>query len=96
LETTSACAGHGGCNAWQQFLYATDGQGDASVFMQYWLLGWGSSCPRGWNQDGKNCWKDSDAVAAPDVPITDLGKCKASTFSDIFLIFPYIKFTESN
>jgi len=76
FETTSACAGHGGCTVWQQFIYATDylGPGEAEVFMQYWLLDWGSTaCPSGWNQSGHNCWANSFLVAVDDLPITDLG-----------------------
>jgi hypothetical protein len=81
-DTTTACAGHSGCTVWQQFLYSTDyyTKGEAAVFMQYWLLGWGSSaCPNtSWIKDGKDgdgndCYKNSAYVAAPDVAITDLG-----------------------
>jgi hypothetical protein len=77
LLTTSACAGHSGCTVWQQFAYATDYlvPGKAEVFMQYWLLGWGSSgCPGGWGKHGTDCVKNSALAEAPDVPITDLGK----------------------
>jgi hypothetical protein len=78
-QTTSKCAGHSGCTVWQQFVYAPDYivKGNAEVFMQYWLLGWGSSaCPSGWTKPGKssNCVKNSAYVEAPDLPITDLGK----------------------
>ncbi len=76
LLTTSACAGHSGCHVWQQFVYATDytGPGGASVFIQYWLLDWGSSaCPGGWGQYESDCYTNSALAAAPDVPITDLG-----------------------
>jgi hypothetical protein len=76
LETTAACAGHSGCKVWQQFVYATDyfGPGEAAVFMQYWLIGWGSSaCPRGWGASGSDCYTNSSLQEAPDVPIKDLG-----------------------
>jgi hypothetical protein len=76
-DTTSACAGHSGCKVWQQFVYSPDYnvKGEAAVFMQYWLIGWGSSaCPKGWGDYGSDCYKNSAYVAAPDVPITDLGK----------------------
>ena len=80
--TTAACAGHSGCTVWQQFVYATDynTQGEAAVFMQYWLLNWGSSaCPSGWGSDGDgDCYTNSAYVAAPDVPITSLGSLKLS------------------
>ncbi len=73
--TTPACAGHSGCTVWQQFVYVPDylKKGHADVFMQYWLLGWGSSCPRGWTQKGANCVTNSSYAKAPDIPITDLG-----------------------
>jgi hypothetical protein len=49
-------------------------KGHADVFMQYWLLGWGSSCPGGWTQKGANCVANSHLATAPDLPIKDLGK----------------------
>jgi hypothetical protein len=76
LLTTSACAGHSGCHVWQQFVYATDyiAPGEAAVFMQYWLLDWGSSsCPGGWGKYGTDCFRNSALAVVPDVPITDLG-----------------------
>jgi hypothetical protein len=81
--TTSACAGHSGCTVWQQFVYAPDYnvQGEAAVFMQYWLIGWGSSgCPGGgWMSDGMgDCFRNSAYAAAPDMPITSLGKLTLS------------------
>jgi hypothetical protein len=74
-ETTSACAGHNGCTVWQQFVYATDylGPGEAAVFMQYWLLNWGSSaCPTGYNPSYGDCYANSWLLAVDDIPITDL------------------------
>jgi hypothetical protein len=73
--TTAACAGHSGCKVWQQFVYVPDylKKGHADVFMQYWLLGWGSSCPGGWTQKGADCVANSHYAKAPDLPITDLG-----------------------
>lgn len=85
-SSTSACYGGASeCTVWQQFLYSTDYevQGSAAVYMQYWLLGFGpkgASCPSGyWSQDtlvGTDCYKNSGAVSAPDVPITGLGNLK--------------------
>jgi hypothetical protein len=75
--TTSACAGHSGCTVWQQFIYATDYPvtGKAAVFMQYWLIGWGSSaCPSGFGSDGGgDCYKNSSLATAPNMKITSLG-----------------------
>lgn len=72
---TSACSGGvAGCTVWQQFIYATDyEQGSAAVFMQYWLIGYGSNCPSGFYVDYPHCFKNSPYVSAPDVPITGLG-----------------------
>jgi hypothetical protein len=76
--TTAACAGHSGCTVWQQFIYSPDYnvKGEAAVFMQYWLIGWGTSaCPSGWGSDGGgDCYTNSAYVAAPDMKITSLGK----------------------
>jgi hypothetical protein len=75
--TTSVCAGHTGCVVWQQFIYATDyvTKGEGSVFMQYWLIGWGSSkCPGSFFSAGSgDCYTNSAITTAPDMPITDLG-----------------------
>ena len=77
-STTTACSGHSGCTVWQQFVYAPDyhTKGEAAVFMQYWLVGWGSSsCPTNWGSDGEgDCYANSPSVSAPDLPITDLGQ----------------------
>lgn len=74
--TTSACAGHEGCTVWQQFIYSPDYEtkGEAAVFIQYWLIGWGSSaCPRSFaSAGGGDCYKNSSFVAAPDMKITSL------------------------
>ena len=76
--TTSTCAGHSGCTVWQQFIYSPDYNvnGQAAVFMQYWLIGWGSSaCPRNWmSAGGGDCFRNSNFVTAPDLPITSLGR----------------------
>jgi hypothetical protein len=80
--TTSVCASHSGCTVWQQFIYSPDYQtnGQAAVFMQYWLIGWGSSrCPSGWmSAGGGDCFRNSSIAVAPDVPITSLAKLTLS------------------
>jgi hypothetical protein len=77
-STTSACKSHSGCTVWQQFIYSPNynTEGEAAVFMQYWLIGWGAStCPSGWGSDGNDdCYKNSAYVSAPDMPITSLAK----------------------
>lgn len=80
--TTAACAGHSGCVVWQQFVYATDFEtaGEAAVFIEYWLIGWGSSaCPNNWQSDGAgDCVINSNATAAPDVAPTTASLAKMS------------------
>jgi hypothetical protein len=79
-KTTSVCAGHSGCNVWQQFIYASDysGNRDGAVYIQYWMIGYGSSCPSGWDSSGSDCYKNSATVAVADIPITDLGSISLS------------------
>ena len=76
--TTSVCAGHSGCTNWQQFIYATDyaEEGEGAVFIQYWLIGWGSSrCPSAWTSDGEgDCYRNSSITTAPDESPTGLAK----------------------
>jgi hypothetical protein len=73
---TSACAGHKGCTVWQQFVYATDYDcgscGTAGVFIQFWLLNYGSCPNQNWTQSGENCAINSNVTSVPDFPITDL------------------------
>jgi hypothetical protein len=81
--TTSACAGHNGCHVWQQFVYATDyfvsPSHTAAVFIEYWLLDWGSSkCPTGWNKYETDCWKNSGYGEVPDFKITEVGDLELS------------------
>jgi hypothetical protein len=74
-STTSACSGgNPGCTVWQQYLYAPDQLvgGQAGVFIQYWLLGYGASCPGGYTSSSGSCYKNSSAVEVADVPITAL------------------------
>jgi hypothetical protein len=80
---TSRCAGHSGCTVWQQFIYATDyfGAGTAAVFMQYWMLNWGSSaCPSGWGKFDSDCVVNSPMAPAPDIPIKSLGQLELAAF----------------
>jgi hypothetical protein len=80
--TTAACQGHSGCTVWQQFVYAPDFavQGEAAVFIESWLINFGSSnCPGAFQSDGQgDCVINSAFTAAPDEPITTLGKLTLS------------------
>jgi hypothetical protein len=79
---TAPCAsGLSDCTVWQQFIYSPDleTKGSAAVFIQYWLLNYGTTCPSGWYSAGDGrCFKDSGYVSAPDVAITSLGSLKLS------------------
>lgn len=50
--STPACAGArhpSECEGWQQFVYV-DSPSENEVFMQYWLLRYDKTCPKGWLQ----------------------------------------------
>lgn len=60
-----ACSGgQRGCLGWQQFVYSQGG-GSNYVFMQSWLIGYGSHCPTGWNQYSTDCYRNSGATGVP-------------------------------
>jgi hypothetical protein len=73
--TTAACKGKSECLSWQQFIYAS---GEQAVFMQYWLIIYGSSCPKGWTKFEKDCYTNSSSVVAPLEAITSLNTLKVS------------------
>ena len=72
IAPTPCKGGAAGCLGWQQFIYSNSGQ----VFIQYWLLGYGPTCPSGWNQTSlspNNCFANSSATSFPVVQnIADL------------------------
>jgi hypothetical protein len=71
---TAACGDYGTCYVWQQFVYATDPSGEASLFMQYWVNGWPNACPRGWYTGSTDqCFHNSKSVPVPNIPVTNLG-----------------------
>jgi hypothetical protein len=71
--TTAVCNGHSGCQSWQQFIYSS---GEQLVFMQYWLIGYGSPCPAGWTKFETDCYTNSRAVTAPVEAISSLQNLK--------------------
>jgi hypothetical protein len=73
--TTAACKGKSGCQSWQQFIYAS---GEQLVFMQYWLIKYGTTCPTGWTSFETDCYTNSRAVTAPVEAITSLQTLKVS------------------
>lgn len=84
-----SCAGspNPACQGWQQFVLFNDGT-SGSVFIQYWLIKYNTTCPAGqsWNQfsfTGSTdiyCWKNNSTGAAgmPNQPITNLGQYSLS------------------
>jgi hypothetical protein len=66
--TTSVCTP--GCSGWQQFVYS---ESPSQLFMQYWLINYGTSCPSGWTLYGtSDCYKNSSATNIASQPITNL------------------------
>ncbi len=57
------------CVGWQQFVFESSG----SVYMQYWLLGYGTSCPSSWTEYQGSCYKNSSATSTNSLPISNLG-----------------------
>lgn len=68
-STASMCAG------WQQFIYSSS---EKAVFMQYWLINYGTTCPTGWASYSGSCYKNSAAVSAPQIEITEIGDFSVS------------------
>jgi hypothetical protein len=60
-----ACNGHSGCLGWQQFIYSgTQCSGGPCVFIEYWMLNYGTCPGSPWIQSGSDCWYNS-ASSAP-------------------------------
>lgn len=71
--TTSVCAGHAGCLGWQQFIYSQNQCNGPCVFMEYWLINFGATCPAGpWIQAGTSCWFNSASSPAPAITAAQL------------------------
>jgi hypothetical protein len=72
--STPACNGHAGCVGWQQFIYSQNQCSGPCVFMEYWLINYGASCPAGqpWIQAGNSCWFNSANNAASAVTAAQL------------------------
>ena len=74
--TTSLCNGAANpanCKGWQQFVYSAKSLGDSTLFIQYWLVDYGS-CPPGWTADGSHCHKSSPPTSVPYQYIINVGK----------------------
>ena len=86
--SSTACAKYGSpnpaCQGWEQFVFFNDGT-SGSLYIQYWLLDFNATCPAGgWTQfsfTGSTnifCFRNSDAAAVPNQPITNLGQLSLS------------------
>jgi hypothetical protein len=62
--TTPACGTKAGCFGWQQFFY--DEQQDG-VYMQYWLMNYGTPCPTGWYPQDGDCFTNSPGAYSQNV-----------------------------
>jgi hypothetical protein len=73
---TPACSGGGSaCVGWQQFIYSQNQCSGPCVFMEYWLINYGPSCPttQPWTSyGGSHCWFNSASSPAPAVTAADL------------------------
>lgn len=70
-----ACSGASNpsvCQGWQQFVVAEGDGGSATLFMQYWLLDYGTTCPGGWTAYEIDCYKNSSATALPAYPASSI------------------------
>jgi hypothetical protein len=77
FPTTTCAGGQAGCNGWEQFIFANLASTSESVaFIQYWMLGYGASCPHGWtSEEGTDCFRNSsDGVVVPIQTIASLGQ----------------------
>lgn len=63
------------CQGFQQFIYSNSGE----LFMQLWLLNFGSDCPTGFfhfDNHPNDCTKNSDSVTVPVQPLANLGQLR--------------------
>lgn len=98
IVNTAACAGYSGCYAWQQYVISTDTpvsltsnqlSGKTEVFIEYWLINYGSStrasCPSGFlnagaDSTGVDCVQNTPATVVYNgqLPATQLASLQLS------------------
>jgi hypothetical protein len=89
---TTACNGHAGCVGWEQFIFSDDTRpfNGPNAFIQYWLIGFGSGCPSGWDTRGSNCFRNSDAIGVPGQVASNLAQMtlvgKSTTTQDAVIL----------
>jgi hypothetical protein len=90
ITGSPACAKSGNpssCQAWQQFVYAANGGGTGSLFMQYWLINYNATCPSGWFSLSPDCYTNSssstvNALTAKQLATVNLSGSAVSGGSD--------------
>jgi hypothetical protein len=73
--TTTTCAGHAGCQGWEQFVFANNSPSPycTCIYVQYWMINWGTTaCPAGWSPVGVDCVTNSPATTVTGVPTSNL------------------------
>ena len=81
---TALCTGVTNCKGWQQFGFSNtrcdNGNQTPCVFIQYWLLNYGPTCPSAqWLKDSQrpnDCYISSPAVGVSPQTITQLGQLR--------------------
>ncbi len=68
--TVSGCDQHPGCKGWQQFVYSNSGK----VYIQSWLIDYGTPCPNDWSSFGDDCYSGSRAMSIPAQAIENLAQ----------------------
>jgi hypothetical protein len=76
--TTAICNGAANpanCLGWQQFVFSnTQCNSGPCIFIEYWLLNYGTRCPTGWTQTSQGCYVNKGATTVPAQRITDLSQ----------------------
>ncbi len=76
FNTTACTGGNSGCQGWAQFILSQAGvppscAGTPCIFIEYWLLGYGFSCPAGpWQSDGAGSCVFNTPASLVGSPIT--------------------------
>jgi hypothetical protein len=62
------------CEAWQQFVETTSPSTErqSELFMQYWLINYGSTCPAGWITYSPDCYVNSATVPTSSLTVAGL------------------------
>jgi hypothetical protein len=69
----NAPSGPSGCVGWEQFVLTNDpGSPPGFLWIQFWLLYYGTPCPSGWGQSGSDCFYNSLGSGFPVLNIQDL------------------------